>query len=357
MDKLEQKQIRFPARLTVLILAAVLVCAVLPVLPLRQPLHETAGRAWRPLLRFRDRTAIALGSDTIGNVYLTKDRMIRKTEQYDDQLTDSSVAAVNEFADQAGKPVYLLAAPTAAGIYADTLPEQAPRADERAMLQRAAAALGSRVSWIETYSRLSSVSDESIYFRTDSRWTAFGAFCAYKSAARKLGYTAAGFDQIEVTHYYSGYLGNFAQEIQYGGGFSPDLIDLYSVESAPELTRLVSVSEEGETELDGYFDPARAKQTGDPYDVYALAAEPVLRAETGRTAGKSILLLSDSCGASFLPLLFTHYRSLTAVNLEKAESGFWRETVMGADADYQQILILCSADFLADGRLAEALHQ
>ena len=350
MDKPEQKQLRFPARLTVLILAAAVICAVLPVLPVQKSLHETAGRAWRPILRFRDRTAIALGSDTIGNVYLTKERMLRKTEQYDESRLSEAVEAINAFADTAGQTVYLLAAPTAAGIYADTLPEQAPQADERAMLQRVASALGSNVSWIETYSRLSSVRDEAIFFRTDSRWTAYGAYCAYKSAARKLGYTAVGFDQIEVTHFCSDYCGNLAQELQYGSGvFASDLIDLYSVQNAPEVIRIAAVTAEGETELGSYFDPARAEQTGDPYDVYALAAEPVLRAETNRMAGKSILMISDSGGASFLPLLFAHYRSVTAVNLEKSAGTGWRDLVMGADADYQQILILCSADFLAAG--------
>lgn len=353
MDK--PKQLRFPARLSVLILAAAAVCAVLPVFPLGKPLRDTARQSWRPLLRIRDRAAVSLGSDTIGNVYLTKQRMLRKTEQYDDDRLEASVQAVNAFADSTEQPVFLLAAPTAAGIYADTLPEQAPHADERAMLQRAAAELAG-VSWIETYSRLSAAADEAIYYRTDSRWTAYGAYCAYKSAARKLGYNAAGFDQIAIAHTGSGFSGDLAQEIQYGGGiFPPDLIDLYTVQNTAPPEQILSVSAAGETALQSYYDTERAAQSGDPYAVYALAAEPVLRIETGRSTGKSILLLSDSYGAPFLPLLFPHYRSLTAVNLELTEGSSWRELVMGDGAGYQQILILCSADTLANGTLAEAL--
>jgi hypothetical protein len=81
----------------------------------------------------------------------------------------------------------------------------------------------------------------------------------------------------------------------------------------------------------------------------------MLQIETGRTTGKSLLLLSDSYGASFLPLLFPHYRSLTAVNLELAGETDWRGVLADSGMEFQQILVLCSADSLAQGLLAERL--
>ena len=356
MDKPAAQGLKFPARLTVLLLAAVTVFAVLPCLPAGSRVRTAAAGDWRPLLRIYDRSAIALGSDAIGNVYLTEKRMLRKTEQYDENGAEASVRALNSFAQAADVPVFLLAAPTAAGIYADTLPEQAPRADERAMLQHTASVLSGDVTWIEVYSWLAAIRDEYLYFRTDSRWTAFGAYTAYKAAGRKLGYNPVGYDQMVITHKYSSYYGNLAQEIQYGrGAFAPDLIDLYSVENAPALSRISSLTPDGQTELTAYDQPECADQSGNPYDVYALNTEPMLQIETGRTTGKSLLLLSDSYGASFLPLLFPHYRSLTAVNLELAGATDWRGVLADSGMEFQQILVLCSADSLAQGLLAERL--
>lgn len=353
MDKQESPARFFPARLTVLILAAALIFAALPVLPAGRRLHTAAGSVWRPLLRIRDRSAIALGCDAIGNVYLTKERMLRKTEQYAEGAADASVQALNRFAASAGAPVFLLAAPTAAGIYADTLPEQAPRADERALLQRTAAGLSINVTWIETYGWLAAIRDEYLYFRTDSRWTAFGAYTAYKAAARKLGYNAVGYDRMVITHHCNSFYGDFAREIQYGSGYyTPDLIDLYADQNTAPLSRIVSCTPDGETALSGYY------QTGscaDPYDVYALCTEPVLQIETGRSTGKNLLLLADSYGAAFLPLLFPHYRSLTAVNAELINGTAWQKLPAVSGTDFQQILVLCSADSLTDGTLSAAL--
>lgn len=353
---MDERKPAYPARLTALLPAAALICAVLMLLPAHSAGRTAAEGFWRPLLRIRDRAAIALGSDAIGNIYLTKERMLRKTEHYDTAAIDAAVSALEAFAAEEQQPVFLLAAPTAAGIYADTLPEQAPHDDERAMLQYTASALSSRVTWIEAYSWLAARRDEAVYFRTDSRWTAYGAFSAYRSAARKLGYNPAGYDQIRISHFCSDYYGDFAQEIRYGSGiYAPDLIDLYTGENASAVSRIVSVSADGVRELPSYFDRSRAAETGNPYDVYALCTEAVLQIETARSTGKGILLLSDSYGAAFLPLLMQHYRSLTAVNLKLAAGTDWRGLLAKAGTDYQQVLVLCSADSLADGTLPDAL--
>ena len=138
--------------------------------------------------------------------------------------------AINTFAAQTDVPVYLLAVPTSAGIYSYTLPESAPLVNEHTFLQGAeglANLLSDQVHWIEAESWLASEKDQYIYYRTDPCWTSFGAYCAYRSAIRKLGFTAVGYDRFSVTHFSSDYYGRLADEICYYET-QPDLVDLYT---------------------------------------------------------------------------------------------------------------------------------
>lgn len=299
----------------------------------------------QPLLRLHDRAAAALGNPELGDVYLTGTRMLRRTVRYDSETVAENLAQVNAYAQQSDVPVALLAAPTAAGIYADELPENAPHADEKALLAKVPDALSADVTWIETASWLSAIREEPLYFRTDSRWTAYGAYAAYKTASRRLGYNAAGFDRIMITHFCDSYYGDLAKQTRFYE-YTPDMIDLYTSETAPAVTAVTALRPDGTEALAGYLQPEAAEAAGDPYCVYALMTEPAVRLESERGT-RSLLLLCDSYGAAIVPLLAQHYQTLTAVNLEDPDSAQWRSFADAPETPYTQVLILCSADTLA----------
>ena len=81
---------------------------------------------WKPFLRAHDRITLAIGGDTIGDVYITGERMLRRAPQPPAEAVTAAADAVNRFAADTDVPVYLLAAPTSAGIYGNTLASSAP---------------------------------------------------------------------------------------------------------------------------------------------------------------------------------------------------------------------------------------
>lgn len=307
---------------------------------------------WKPLLRIHDRIVLALGQDTLGDVYITGERMLRRAPQADESAVSMAAQAVNSLAAESAVPVYLLAAPTSAGIYSDTLSRSAPVSSEHTVLHDLSAALSEQVIWIEAESWLSAEKEQYIYYRTDPCWTSYGAYCAYRSAIRKLGFAAVGYDKFAIEHFCDDYLGSLTKLSHYSE-IRPDLIDLYLCTEQPQDITVTVRSSSGRTQYDSYYRKDAPDLESDPMRVFFSAAEPFLRIETTHQSSKDLLLLTDRFGAEMIPFLLQHYHIVDAVNLELAGDTDWRSMMNGT---YSQILILCGADTVsAENGLAKML--
>ncbi len=296
---------------------------------------------WQPLLRVHDHLVLAFGNNRIGSVYAADDRLLPCLSEPDDSAVQAAAIAVNAYAETANTSVYLLAVPTSAGVYGDMLPEALPLVNEHQILRHFADALSDQVKWIEAASWLSPEREQYIYYRTDSCWTAYGAFCVYRSAIRKLGFSAVGYDQFRVKHFCSDYYGALAQRSHFYD-VTPDTVDLYTIyeEQLPDAV-VTALHPDGKTVLPSYFRTDLPDAAEHPERVYALESEPVLRIDTQNGGSSDLLLLTDHYGSSMIPFLMQHYRSVTAVNLTLAADMDWRALTAG---NYSQILILCGTD-------------
>lgn len=313
---------------------------------------------WRPFLRTRDAAVLQLGRDSIGSAYVTEERLLPCVPNYDAKCITASAEAINRFASAAGMPVYLLAVPTSAGIYADLMPEYAPLVNEHEQLRNLSAQINENVTWIEAESWLSTEREQDIYFRTDPCWTSYGAFCVYRTAIRKLGFSPLGYDHFIVSHFSSEYYGRLVQENGYSE-IAPDMIDLYRYDAEEPLKSVTALRKDGSEPLSGYFRQALAAESGCPEKVFGTNAEAVLKIETENQNQRSLLLLTDSFGAAMTPLLLQHYRTVTAVNLELADAQNidWRTLVNDGTTQYTQGLVLCGADLLRSPQFARAMQQ
>lgn len=306
---------------------------------------------WKPLLRAHDRISLAVGGDTIGDVYITKDgRMLRKAAPPAAEAVSGAADAVNRFAAESDVSVYLLAVPTSAGIYGESLAGTASSVSEHTVLHDLSAQLSEQVVWIEAESWLAAEKEQYIYYRTDPCWTGYGAYCAYRSAIRRLGFAAVGYDKYSVQHFRDDYLGSLVRESHYSETV-PDVIDLYTVTGEPEDVTVTVRRSDGREQFDSYFRTDADDLQDDPTKVFFAAAEPFLRIETSHQNSKDLLLLTDRFGAAMIPFLLQHYHIIDSVNLELAGDTDWRSMTHGT---YSQILILCGADTVtaADGLAA-----
>lgn len=342
----EQKQ-RKKARISGL-LSAVLLGSVTAVFAVCALISTSGAEAaehpvWQPLLRAHDRLTLMFGSDRLGNVYVTGDRLLSHLPEPDEDTVPAAAQTVNAYAATAGASVFVLAVPTSAGIYGDMLSDAAPLTNEHQILRDFSDALQDPVRWIEAASWLSGEREQYIYYRTDTLWTGYGAFCVYRSAIRKLGFSAYGFDRFNVTHFSNAYYGTLAHRSHYYDCL-PDTVDLYDSIDRTAAENVTALRQTGNAPLPGYFLTDLPEAQEDPEKVFALASEPVIRIETGNQSSKDLLLLTDRCGYSMIPFLMQHYRNITAVNLPACTETDWRALTAGS---YAQILILCGTDAVA----------
>ena len=338
--------------------AAVILAGVTGCLAVGSLLGGAESPVWKPLLHAHDTAALTFGTDILGDVYITDTRMLRYQPVFDERTVRASAAAINSYADTLSVPVYLLAAPTSAGIYGDLLPESAPLVNEHNLLRTLASELNDKVVWIEAESWLSAEREQEIYYRTDSCWTGYGAFCTYRTAIRKLGFNALGYDHFVITHYSADFYGRLAQQSRYFE-MQPDLIDLYHYDAEQPLKQVQALRADGNVPLSDYLLPSRAEESGDPADIFAILSEEVLYMETQNQNSRELLLLTDSFGASMIPFLLQHYHTVTAVNLELAYANRtdWQALVgSGGDVPYTQVLILCGADTLSSNVFAREMR-
>ena len=339
-----KKKRLFPDLLSALILGAATgvfaVCALISGNGAEAAEHPV----WQPLLRAHDRLSLMLGNDRLGDVYVTEDRLLPHLAEPAPEAVAAAAEAVNLYAASAGASVYVLAVPTAAGVYGDMLPDSAPLTNEYQILRDFSNALQEPVLWIEASSWLSGERDRYIYYRTDAHWTGYGAFCVYRSAIRKLGFTAVGYDRFSIRHDSADYYGRLSQQAHYYD-IQPDVIDLYENSSTVQQPeRVTAIRPEGNAVLPAYYRTDLPEAKTQPNLLFGTESEPILHLEMDNPGTRHLLLLTDSFGGSMVPFLMQHYHSITAVNLTLARDTDWRS--LTAD-DYSQILILCGTDTVA----------
>ena len=310
---------------------------------------------WNPLLAMHDRTFAALGSDTVGDVYVTKERLLRRRVSYSGEQLEEAAGIISGFAQNSKAPVWFLGVPTSAGIYADTLSESAPYINERTLLRTFSEELDSKVNWLEAASWLYGMKDQYVYYRTDSRWTSYGAFYIYQSVIRKLGFHAVGYDHYTITHFTDEYYGDLAQEIRYYD-VQPDLVDLYTAENESKPISINAFRADlTSVPLQSYYRTEEAAAAENAYAVFGLEQFAVLQMELSSKSAKSLLLLCDSFGSTMLPFLWQHYRNVTAVNLSLARETDWQ--ALTEEREYSHVIILCSTETLLDEHGLDALHN
>jgi hypothetical protein len=135
------------------------------------------------------------GKQENNGIYLAaEDTLIRRVAEPDTTLLDKNIQHLRSFAQQSGVPVYFGLIPTAASVWKNKLPADAPTADEDSWTQWLYNRSGAEN--IDLASPLHLHSDEAIYFRTDHHWTSLGAYYGANAILH-----AMGLDELKLSEY------------------------------------------------------------------------------------------------------------------------------------------------------------
>lgn len=251
---------------------------------------------------------LAVGKHENNKVYVCEDdTLITRFDPPDQKRVDTNTGYVNTFVENAGVPVYFSLIPGQATIWADKLPQGAPNADQKAVIDGIYAATNART--YDTYSKLWAHRDEDIYYRTDHHWTSLGAYYGYTALMEALGMEAVPLEDFTKT---------VVTEEFYGTTFSssgvrnirPDSIWSYVPDPGVEVTSWFV----GEPVPGSLYNPdALGKK--DKYTYFMGGNQSLGVIKNPNVDGPKILILRDSYADSLVPFLTRHFSEIHLYDL------------------------------------------
>ncbi|MEG0614323.1 MAG: DHHW family protein [Oscillospiraceae bacterium] len=297
--------------------------------------HFVGRTAW---ISAKTKMELAEGKGESNGVYILKDRLIEKLDTPDYTEIDKSIAAINNFAETNKIPTYVMLAPTSTGVYADELPEISPQYDQKKFINDVYAKFSNQIISLDIFNTMFSNRDQYIYYRNDHHWTSLGAYYAYSSTIKRMGYKAISLDKFDIEHASSEFKGTLYSKAVYDE-IPADTIDIYSYADGTNVTEvLVNNGSETTSYPSLYFREYLEKK--DKYSTFLGSNQPIITVKTNSVNGKKLLMFKDSYAHSYVPFLAQHYSEITLVDMRYINTAY-------ADilevSDYDQVMFLYNA--------------
>ena len=294
------------------------------------------------LFRIKSNTDLFIGEKMIQGVYITDDMLLEKLYSSDIPNPQKSAEPINQFYEKTGIPTYFILVPSASEIYRTKLPANAVNAEQKNRIQQIYLETVNGIHCVDAYNILSSLKDNYIYYRTDTRWTCCGAYYVYQSAIQKMGFTPVSYQRFVISHMSTEFRGNLYEKTLYSG-VRPDVLDRYRNESGGQITSVTAYYADGQQEnrSNRLYDTT-ALTKDDQYQYYLGKPCQKLIIQTNIDNGKKLLLYKDSFADCLIPFLIHHYSEICIINLEQTGTDFLPAT---DTANYTQALFLSSMKY------------
>ncbi|MBQ5319485.1 MAG: hypothetical protein J6K17_10345 [Oscillospiraceae bacterium] len=286
-------------------------------------------------------------------IYILDDRLVEKVEEPDYAFIDKSINAINKFVSDNDVPVYFMLVPTSAEIYRDQLPESAPNANQRELINYVYGALSKNASTIDVYPAMQAEKFNYIYYRTDHHWTTQGAYIAYQTAGKKMGYEPVPREMYDIEHASDSFLGTFYSKALYGG-IEKDSIDIYHYNGGSSVKDVLITSEYGKDPAS--YDSMYFREfldVKDKYSTFLGTNQPLVTIKTDSEGGK-LLMFKDSYAHCYVPFLTQHYSEITLVDMRYIQMSY--KGLLNPE-DYDQVMFLYNASsFMTDINLRKLAY-
>lgn len=252
------------------------------------------------------------GKNENNNVYSGKEGyLIQKFNTPDKGELTERLEAINAFADSTPEVnKYFILVPNSVKVLEDKLPYLAPGDDELSYLEEVKKKLDSSIKVVDVYDKLSSKSDEYIYYKTDHHWTTKGAYYAYQILAESMGITYHDNKYFNIKKVTDSFYGSLYSKSGFRN-IEPDSIDLY----IPKINEGIEVDYYNDRDSEKSLYNMSNLNKKDKYAVFLEGNHPLVRISTTNNNGKKLLLIKDSYANSFVPFLTGHYSEIYLVDL------------------------------------------
>ena len=275
----------------------------------------------------------------VNGIFIRENRLLNGNIDTSD--IDSSVSEkINSFTEKYNSSFYFIAVPSSDGVYSNLLPEYIPPDFQSEQIQNFYNKLNPEIRKIDAFNILKNFSDDYIYYRTDTKWTAYGAYCVYRTAIQKLGFIPVAYDKFTIEHVTSEFNGNLYNKSLYEIS-KKDFIDLYYSESI-NIQSITAYNQNLNESMRVLYDKSFLNSKY-MYDIYLGETVPALRIKTGVNNNKKLMVIKDSYADCFIPFLTQHYSEITVISTDFPD---FRFTDYFNINSYEQVIFICGAENL-----------
>ena len=294
--------------------------------------HLAGREAW---VKFSNGIQRLSGKQEINGVYMLGNRMIQTFKEYDTEYVDDSIGAMNKFAERfPKKQMYFMLAPTAQEFGMNDIPSYVGLLSEKSFIDDCYKKVNN-IATIDCRSFLAGRADEYIYYRTDHHWTSLGAFYAYQSAAKVLGYASYGYGYFNIETASSDFRGTLYSRTL-DDSITPDSIEYYMLAKNEPKVRMTTRNGAEVNEYDSLYVRGYLNEK-DKYSSFTGSNVPVVEIETNVDNGKSLLIIKDSYAHSLVPFLSKHYSKIAMVDMRYINTSL--DQLINLN-DYSQVLFM-----------------
>ncbi len=268
----------------------------------------TAGAAEQETVKKSEETGPAPAFEQLSSILVSGNAGF---EYYNfvQSTADKYAAAVNRAASvlQGKAQVYAMVIPTSTGITLDPrIQSQISSSDQNKATAYIEGSFDPSVKTVHIFDALTAHKDEYIYFRTDHHWTELGAYYAYVEFCKQKGVTPVELKYCERRDF-EGFLGSFYADSGHDPalGNTPDVVETYLPPADADITVTDS---NGNTFTGDVIYDANDSIPAYKYSAYIWGDNPFSDIHNkGKKTGESCLLIKESFGNAFAPMLVGEY--------------------------------------------------
>lgn len=262
---------------------------------------------------------LTAGNNGSNGVYLGKDGyLIEKPFERENRL-DINLKRITEFAEKTDIPITLIAVPSKGYIYSDKLPSNAMEyRDDEYEDEINSCAKKADIKTIDLRNVFKNNSENyQLYYKTDHHWTSDGAFLAYKTICKQLGFTIPNKSDYTVEAYHDFYGTSYAKACY--TLTKPDDIKLYVDNKNGGKAEVTITDGKNEKKYDNMFFKNRLDEN-DKYLTFLDGNHGLVTIKTGNNGGK-LLVIKDSYAHCLVPFLAENYSEIVMLDLRYYKSG------------------------------------
>jgi len=301
-----------------------------------------AGRS--ALVEFRTKTKSQIGETIVNDVYIDSGMLLNTKKSSEKALPDYA-NAINRFAADYSGTVYITVIPSSAGVYSDILPVYLQSNPENQRINSFYDMLDADIRRIDAFNILKMMKESYIYYRNDTKWTSYGAYCVYRTVIQKLGFIPTSYDKYTIEHVADSFRGNLYSKTLYSNA-KPDILDIYDYPNGEKVTSCMVYDNYGRASEGSLYDRSKLN-SGYMYDMYLGSDAPAMKIETTVNNDRKLLVVKDSYADCFIPFLIQHYSSITVLSLEQMNEEI--DNYVNT-SEYEQILFIFGKDCMDSGK-------